>query len=131
MLKRKLNWRTPLFFCLLPIFLVMIFLGFPLHPAGKPSVERAIHLAAIDVPMFFIHGERDALAETAVFDAMRKGLGLLANRVEVTAADHTFHVPKRTGTTDDQVRESFLDAMALWTQAWRIRPSGALGKAPK
>ena len=115
----------------LPGVVGLIFLGFPLHPAGKPSVERAIHLAAIDVPMFFIHGERDALAEMPVFDAMSKGLGSLANREDVAAADHSFHVPKRTGTTDDQVRESFLDAMALWTQAWRIRPSGALGKAPK
>jgi len=107
----------------------LIFLGFPLHPAGKPSVERAIHLASIGVPMLFVHGERDALAETAEFDAMSKGLGSLANREEVAAADHAFHVPKRAGTTDEELRESFLDALALWTQAWRIQPSRPIDKA--
>ena len=109
----------------------LIFLGFPLHPSGKPSVERAIHLASIDVPMLFIHGERDALAETAEFDAMSNSLGSLASREDVAEADHAFHVPKRSGTTDDEVRESFLDALAVWTHAWRIRPSGPPGKAPK
>ena len=109
----------------------LIFLGFPLHAAGKPSVERAVHLTSIDVPMLFVHGERDALAETAVFDAMRKGLGLLANRVEVAGADHTFHVPRRFGTTDDVVRESFLDALAMWTQAWRVQPSHPPSTLPR
>lgn len=115
----------------LPDVVGLIFLGFPLHPAGKPSLERAVHLASIDVPMLFVHGERDALAETAEFDAMIKCLGSLASREDVAAADHTFHVPKRAGTTDNEVRESILDVLAIWTQAWRIRPSRPTGKAPR
>lgn len=113
----------------LPGVVGLIFLGFPLHPVGKPSLERAVHLASIDVPMLFVHGERDALAETAEFNAMSKCLGSLASREDVAAADHTFHVPKRTGTTNNEVRESLLDVLAIWTQAWRIRPSRPPGKA--
>lgn len=113
----------------LPGVVGLIFLGFPLHPSGKPSLERGVHLASIDVPMLFVHGERDALAETAEFDAMSKRLGSLASREDVATADHTFHVPKRAGTADNEIRESFLDTLTIWTQAWRIRPSRPLGKA--
>ena len=114
----------------LPGVVGLIFLGFPLHPAGKPSLERAVHLASIDVPMLFVHGERDALAETAEFDAMSKRLGSLASREDVAAVDHTFHVPTRAGTTDNEVLESLLDVLAIWTQAWRIRPSRRTRRAP-
>ena len=99
--------------------------------AGRAFCERAVHLAAIDVPMLFVRGERDALAQTAEFDAMSKRLGTLACREDVAAADHSFHVPKRAGATDNEVRESILDVLAIWTQAWRIRPSRPPGKAPR
>lgn len=104
----------------LPGVVGLIFLGFPLHPAGKPSAERAAHLAAVEVPMLFIHGARDALAEAALFQPMASGLGHMATCVEVDDADHGFHVPKRSGRTDAEVLDEMLDALAAWTQAWRI-----------
>ena len=70
----------------------LVFLGFPLHPAGKPSVDRAAHLVSIDVPMLFLHGSRDALAESALFSRMANDLGPLASPTELAGADHGFHV---------------------------------------
>ena len=98
----------------------LVFLGFPLHPAGKPSLDRAAHLSAVDLPMLFVHGSRDALAEPPYFRPMVKGLGLLASSVEVAEADHGFHVPRRTGLRDDEILDAVLDAIAVWMQAWRI-----------
>jgi predicted alpha/beta-hydrolase family hydrolase len=106
----------------LPGVVGLIFLGFPLHASGKPSVERAAHLASIDVPMLFIHGARDALAEASPFELVTSGLGDIASRIDVAEADHSFHVPRRTGRTDDEVLEDVLDALAVWTQACRMRP---------
>lgn len=98
----------------------LVFLGFPLHPAGKPSLDRAAHLSAVDLPLLFVHGSRDALAEPPYFRRMVKGLGLLASCVEVAEADHGFHVPRRTGMRDDEILDAVLDAIAVWMQAWRI-----------
>lgn len=100
----------------------LIFLGFPLHPAGKPSIERAAHLADVDVPMLFVHGSRDALAHALPFKQMTSRLGALTSAIEVAEADHTFHVPRRTGGTDGEVLDEILDVMAVWTQAWRVDP---------
>ena len=107
----------------MPQVLGLIFLGFPLHPASKPGAERATHLASIDVPMLFIRGSRDALAEAPQFDPMVSGLGLIASRFDIAEADHTFHVPKRTGRSDDDALDEVLDALAVWTQAWKVRPA--------
>ncbi|MDB5829066.1 MAG: alpha/beta hydrolase [Variovorax sp.] len=113
----------------LPAVLGLAFLGFPLHPAGKPSVERAGHLALVDVPMLFIHGARDALAQATQFRRVTSRLGPLASVKEVADADHAFHVPRRTGLTDSEVLDEILDVMAVWTQAWRVRPSTVRGSA--
>lgn len=113
----------------LPEVVALIFLGFPLHPAGKPSIARAEHLALIDLPMLFIHGSRDALAQASPFEHVTSELGIFASPVEVAQADHGFHVLRRTGRTDDEVREEVLDAIAVWTQAWRIAPARRSGPA--
>jgi predicted alpha/beta-hydrolase family hydrolase len=92
----------------------IVFVGFPLHPAGKPSVERAKHLADVALPMLFLQGTRDELAE---LELIRQTTGQLAGRATlhvVDGADHSFHVLVRSGRTDAQVREELLDTMARW-----------------
>lgn len=103
----------------------LIFLGFPLHPSGQPGTVRAQHLASIDIPMLFIRGTRDALAEAPQFDPVMAQLGAMASRFDIAEADHTFHVLKRSGRNEEDVLDEVLDGWALWTQAWRIRPSPA------
>ncbi|WP_326539274.1 alpha/beta hydrolase family protein [Pseudorhodoferax sp.] len=97
----------------------LAFLGFPLHPAGKPSVARAAHLAAIGIPLLFIRGTRDALAEPVPYDATLASLGRLATRVDIEAADHGFGVLKRSGRTEGEVLDQALDALVAWMLAHR------------
>lgn len=92
----------------------LVFAGFPLHPAGKPSTARAAHLAAVRIPMLFLQGTRDALAD---LDLVRRTTEPLADRATlhvVEGADHAFHVLVRSGRTNAQSREELLDAMAGW-----------------
>ena len=92
----------------------LIFLGFPLHPAGRPSRDRAKHLADVRVPMLFLQGSRDALA---ALDELRPVCAALGPRVSLKVfadADHSFHVPARSGRSDAQVRGEVLDALAAW-----------------
>ena len=98
----------------------LIFLGFPLHPSGAPSTTRAAHLQEVDVPMLFAHGPRDTLAEPAQFRTAVESLGPIATVLEIDGADHSFHVLKRTGRTDDEALDELLDGIAMWTQAWRL-----------
>jgi len=91
-----------------------VFFGFPLHPAGKPGDERAAHLADVRVPMLFLHGTRDELAEPALLGAVVQRLGALATLEQVDGADHSFHVLARSGRTDAQVLAGLLDATARW-----------------
>jgi predicted alpha/beta-hydrolase family hydrolase len=90
----------------------LVFFGFPLHPAGKPFVDRAEHLAAVTVPMLFLQGTRDTLAEMNLLVPVVERLG--ATLFSVEGADHSFHVPVRSGNTDQQVMGEILDAMAGW-----------------
>jgi len=90
------------------------FLGFPLHPAGKPSTDRAEHLADIHIPMLFLQGTRDALAETALIEGVVKRLGSSARLHLVDGADHSFHVLARSGRNDPEVMREILDAFADW-----------------
>jgi predicted alpha/beta-hydrolase family hydrolase len=92
----------------------LVFLGFPLHAAGKPSSERAAHLHDIKVPMLFLQGTRDALAELDQLEPVCESLGALATLKLFADADHSFHVPARTGRKDADVRTAVLDAMAEW-----------------
>jgi len=92
----------------------LAFLGFPLHPAGKPSSDRAKHLADVHVPMLFVQGTRDNLAELKLLEPVVKSLGRSATLHRVEAADHSFHVPARSGRNDREVMNEILDAFAAW-----------------
>lgn len=92
----------------------LVFVGFPLHPAGKPGVQRAAHLAKVQVPMLCLQGDRDALAELAL---LREVLAPLGERVTLQVqdgADHAFHVLRRSGRTDAEVVASLADAIDAW-----------------
>ena len=95
----------------------VIFLGFPLHPANKPSDERALHLSRVRIPMLFVQGTRDALAEIGLLTAAVTRLGDIATLIPIEGADHSFHVPARSGRTDAQVLAEALDALVAWTGA--------------
>ncbi|RYG09973.1 MAG: alpha/beta hydrolase [Burkholderiales bacterium] len=88
--------------------------GFPLHPAGKPSVERADHLVKVKVPMLFLQGTRDGLADLDLIRDTTAHLGKQATLHVVDGADHAFHVLVRSGRNDEQVREELLDTLAGW-----------------
>jgi predicted alpha/beta-hydrolase family hydrolase len=92
----------------------LVFFGFPLHPAGKPAAERGEHLLQVDCPMLFLQGTRDELADTALLRALIERLGERATLELVADADHSFHVPARTGRTDAQVRAGLLDVLVRW-----------------
>lgn len=93
----------------------LVFLGFPLHPAGKPSDERAEHLSDVKIPMLFLQGTRDALADVKLLKPVIKRLGARASLELFEDADHSFHVPARSGRKDADVRRAMLDAFAEWT----------------
>jgi uncharacterized protein len=93
----------------------LVFLGFPLHPAGRPSDERARHLCDVQVPMLFLQGTRDALAELELLAPVTQRLGTRASLRLFEDADHSFHVPARSGRKDADVRREMLDALAAWT----------------
>jgi predicted alpha/beta-hydrolase family hydrolase len=92
----------------------LAFFAFPLHPAGKPSSDRAKHLADVAIPMLFLQGTRDALAELNLLEPVVKKLGRLATLHLVEEADHSFHVLARSGRNDREVMTEVLDAFAAW-----------------
>jgi predicted alpha/beta-hydrolase family hydrolase len=94
----------------------LAFLGFPLHPAGKPSRERAEHLFEIKIPMLFLQGTRDALAVLEELEPVCGALGSRASLRLFDDADHGFHVPARTGRKDTDIRNEMLDALAQWLE---------------
>lgn len=92
----------------------LAFLGFPLHAAGQPSDARAAHLFDVRVPMLFVQGTRDALADMKLMRPLIKNLGAWAMLHAVDDADHSFHVPAKSGRKDAEVRGEFLDVFAAW-----------------
>lgn len=92
----------------------LAFLGFPLHPAGKPGIERAEHLPKIQVPMLFVSGDHDALAELDLLKPVVAGLGERATLHLVGDADHSLRVPARSGRTSAGAEAEALDALANW-----------------
>jgi uncharacterized protein len=92
----------------------LVFFAFPLHPAGKPSVARADHLGKVDIPMLFLQGTRDELAELDLLKPVVAKLGSRARLVLVPDANHAFHVPAKTGRKDADVLADLLDAAAAW-----------------
>lgn len=95
----------------------LAFLGFPLHPASKPSVERANHLSGIRIPMLFLQGTQDKLAELKLLEPLVASLGPSATLHLVQHADHSFHVPARSGRNDREVMDEILDEFADWIVA--------------
>jgi hypothetical protein len=92
----------------------LAFFGFPLHPAKKPSRERAAHLSDVTIPMLFLQGMRDALADLSEIEPVCEALGRRATLKLFADADHSFHVPARTGRKDAEVLSDVLDAFAEW-----------------
>jgi len=95
----------------------LVFFGFPLHPAGKPSVARADHLSAVAIQMLFLQGTRDLLAERALIEPTVARLGDRATLRLVDEADHSFHVPAKSGRKDAEVLAGMLDDAAAWMLA--------------
>ena len=95
----------------------LAFLGFPLHPSGKPSADRAKHLTEVQVPMLFLQGTRDNLAGMSWLEPVVKSLGRSASLHRVEGADHSFHVPARSGRNDGEVMNEVLDTLAAWIGA--------------
>ena len=93
----------------------LVFFGFPLHPAGRPSTERADHLGNVRLPMLFLQGDRDKLAEIDLLRPVCAGLGERATLHVVPEADHSFHVPKRSGRSDDEVLAELARIVAEWS----------------
>ncbi len=100
----------------LPGILGLAFLGFPLHPAGKPSTARAMHLGDIDIPMRFFQGTRDKLAEIPLLTTVIDALGEAATLSLIDGADHGFHVLKRSGRTDEDIIRMIATDLAAWTK---------------
>lgn len=97
----------------------LVFLGFPLHPAGRPAVSRADHLDQVDVPMLFLQGTRDTLADLTLLRPVVERLGKRATLRVIEHADHMFHVLKRSGRTDEQVLDELADTTAEWLERRR------------
>ena len=89
-------------------------LGFPLHPAGRPSIDRAEHLRSTAVPLRFVSGTRDALATQGLLERVVSELAPRAHLHPIDAADHAFHVPKRSGRSDDDVLDEIASTVAAW-----------------
>jgi hypothetical protein len=92
----------------------LVFLGFPLHPANKPSDDRARHLSQVKIPMLFVQGARDSLADMKLLAPIVERLGRLATLTPIDGADHAFHVLARSGRTDTQALDEGLDAISTW-----------------
>lgn len=97
----------------------LVFFGFPLHAAGKPGVDRGEHLASVPVPMLFLQGTRDRLAELPLLRPLLSRLGDRAQLYVVNDADHSFHLPKRSGKTDQAVLEELAQAAGEWASRQR------------
>ena len=98
----------------------LIFFGFPLHAAKKPSITRAEHLVGIRTPMLFLQGSRDALADMDLLTPIIEGLGERTTMSVVDGADHAFHVPVRMGRTDGQVLGQMLATATAWIAAMSV-----------
>lgn len=92
----------------------LVFFAFPLHPAGKPSLERAAHLAQVTVPTLFVQGTNDALADLELLNSAMAPLGDRATLQLIADVDHAFHVPARTGRKDAEVLAEALDDVVTW-----------------
>jgi uncharacterized protein len=95
----------------------LVFLGFPLHPPKQPSDARGEHLARVQIPMLFLQGARDAFAEPELLNPLVKRLAARATLCLLRDADHSFHVPAKSGVNDAEIHAEMLAALATWTEA--------------
>src|SRR5881396_804710 len=95
----------------------LVFVGFPLHPPGRPGDERAEHLARVEIPMLFLQGTRDDFADLKLLRPLIERLDTRATLHLVDGADHSFHVLKRSGRTDPEVLTELADAIATWLRS--------------
>jgi predicted alpha/beta-hydrolase family hydrolase len=95
----------------------LAFLGFPLHPPKEAAVVRGEHLFQVHIPMLFLQGTHDAFAKMELIEPLVERLGARATLLPIQDADHSFHVPARSGRTDAQVRQTMLTAFAAWAGA--------------
>jgi predicted alpha/beta-hydrolase family hydrolase len=98
----------------------LVFFGFPLHPPNKPGTERAEHLAKVQIPMLFLQGTRDTLADLKLLRPICRDLGPLATLHIIEAADHSFHVLKNSGKTDGEVLRELAQTTASWAENLEI-----------
>lgn len=92
----------------------LVFLGFPLHPPKQPADTRAAHLSNVQIPMLFLQGTRDELADLSLLRPVCERLGDRAKLHIEDGADHSFHVLKRSGRTDEEVRASLISTIVQW-----------------
>ena len=92
----------------------LVFLGFPLHPAGKPADDRAAHLSDVSVPMLFVQGTRDKLATLELLRPVVDGLGDRASLRVIDGGDHSLVVPKRSGKTQAEVLGAVAGSISAW-----------------
>ena len=97
----------------------MIFFGFPLHAAGKPSAERGKHLAEINVPMLFLQGSRDTLADLKLLKPLCQSLGKRAELFIVDGGDHSLHMLKSSGRSDGEVLDEVVEKAAAWMASYQ------------
>jgi len=93
----------------------LVFLGFPLHPPGRPAGKRAEHLAQVRIPMLFLQGDRDEFADLKLLKPVVKRLGERATLHLAEGGDHSFHVLKRSGRTDTEVMAELVETIVAWT----------------
>jgi predicted alpha/beta-hydrolase family hydrolase len=101
----------------------LIFFGFPLHPASKPATTRGEHLASVDIPMLFLQGARDKLAEPELLRPLCTGLDHATLHL-IEHADHSFHVPKRSGRSDEDVMTELVETSVSWMDPILKQPEG-------
>ena len=92
----------------------LVFLGFPLHPPGRPGIERAEHLDAVQIPMLFLQGSRDQFARLDLLQTVLQRLGARSTLRRVEDGDHSFKVPKRTGQTEADVLNGLVEGIVVW-----------------
>jgi len=101
----------------------LVFLGFPLHPPKQPSDARGEHLDQVQIPMLFLQGARDEFADLTLLNPLVKGLGSRATLCLLRDADHSFHVPARSGVNDAEINTEMLAALANWLEPVAGRPA--------
>ncbi len=94
----------------------LVFFGFPLHASGKPSADRGAHLAEVGVPMLFLQGTRDRLADLELLAPLCRDLGKRVTLERFDQADHSFRVPKRSGIDPEEVLDGLADSMLSWVR---------------